>query len=76
MRTHQEMLREIEVRKALGLPRIGLTPEERARAFGDPALAQRDPDEYDKRLVERLKAGLPMSLHDKRRARKFMKGTL
>lgn len=74
MRTHQELLREIELRKALGLPRIELTPEERARAFGDPALAQRDPYEHDRYLVQRLKAGLPLSHHDKRRARRFMRG--
>ena len=73
MRTHQELLREIEVRKALGLPRIELTEEERARAFGDPALAERDPHEYDRHLVQRLQAGLPMSQQDKRRARRFMR---
>jgi hypothetical protein len=73
MRTHQELLREIEVRKALGLPRIELTPEERERAFGDPTLAQRDPDEFDKMLVERLKKGEYLSADWKRRARRFMK---
>ena len=38
MRTHQQLLYEIEIRKALDLPRIELTEEERQRAFGDPAL--------------------------------------
>ena len=32
MRTHQEMLVEIRLRKALGLPRIQLTEEEIGRA--------------------------------------------
>lgn len=73
MRTHQQMLDEIAVRKALGLPRIELTPAERARAFGDPMLAERDPYEYERHLVQRLQAGLPMGHQDKRRARRFMR---
>lgn len=67
------MLREIEVRKALGLPRIELTTEERARAFGDPVLAARDSHDYDRYLAQRLHAGLPMSHQDKARARRFVK---
>jgi hypothetical protein len=75
VRTIQELRAEIEIRKALGLPRIELTQEERIAAFGDPALARcnRDPYEYERHLVQRLKDGLPMSIHDKRRARRFMK---
>lgn len=75
MRTHQELLDEIALRKALGLPRIELTPEERERAFGDPALAQRDPDEFDKMLVERLKKGEYLCADWKRRARRYLKET-
>ena len=75
MRTIQQLRAEIEIRKALGLPRIQLTEEERRAAFGDPALssANRDPYDHDRYLVQRLKDGLPMSMHDKRRARRFMK---
>ena len=73
MRTHQQLLDEIALRKALGLPRLELTPEERERAFGDPALAQRDPDEFDKMLVERLKKGEYLCADWKRRARRFLK---
>lgn len=75
MRTHQQLLDEIKVRKALGLPRIQLTEEERRAAFGDPALsrATRDPYTHERHLVQRLKDGLPMSIHDKRTARRFMK---
>jgi hypothetical protein len=73
MRTHQQMLEEIEVRKALGLPRIELTPEERRRAFGDPALASRDPDARMKDMVSRMQAGLPMSKADKREARRYLR---
>lgn len=75
MRTHQQLLDEIALRKALGLPRIELTPEERERAFGDPTLSQRDPDEFDKMLVERLKKGQYLCADWKRRARRYLKET-
>lgn len=75
MRTHQQLLDEIALRKALGLPRIELTREEREAAFGDPNWAKRDPDAYEKTLVQRLKDGLPMTADDKRRARRFIRET-
>lgn len=71
MRSHQELLREIQVRKALGLPRIELTPQERSRAFGDPSL--RDGQTFDEVLVERFKSGLPMSVEHTRRAKRLIK---
>jgi len=73
MRTHQQMLDEIEVRKALGLPRIELTPEERRRAFGDDQWADRDPDARVKQMVVRMQAGLPMSQADRREARRYLR---
>lgn len=73
MRTHQQLIDEIALRKALGLPRIQLTPEEREAAFGDPTLAQRDPDEFDKMLVQRLKNGEYLCADWKRRARRYMR---
>lgn len=73
MRSHQELLAEIELRRALGLPRIELTPEERSRAFGDPSF-KRD-DSYDRECAERFKAGLPLSIDAKRRARRYIKET-
>lgn len=72
MRTHQELLDEIALRKALGLPRIELTLEERSRAFGDRSF-KRD-DSYDRECADRLRAGLPLSLDSKRRARRYLKG--
>jgi hypothetical protein len=72
MRSHQELLDEIALRKALGLPRIELTQEERSRAFGDPSL-KRD-DNYDGYLAERYKAGLALSVADRRRAKRYIKG--
>ena len=71
MRTIQQLRAEIEVRKALGLPRIELTEEERVEAFGDTQ--ERDQSANVKMLVERFKQGLPLSVHDKRMARKFIK---
>jgi hypothetical protein len=71
MRTIQQLRAEIEVRKALGLPRIELTEEERVEAFGDTQ--ERDQNANVKMLVERLKKGLPLSVHDKRMARKYIK---
>ena len=73
MRTHQQLLAEIKMREEFGLPRIELTAEERARAFGDASLADRDPYAYEKGLVERMQQGLPMSVADKRRAKQFIK---
>jgi hypothetical protein len=73
MRTHQQLIDEIARRKALGLPRIELTPAERIAAFGDTQWAKRDPDAHDLMLVQRLNAGLPLSNEDKRRARRYLK---
>ena len=73
MRTHQELLAEIKVRDALGLPRIQLTEQERIRAFGDASLQGRDPYAREKQLVQRLEQGLPMSIADKREARRYIK---
>jgi hypothetical protein len=71
VRTIQQLRAEIEVRKALGLPRIELTEQERVEAFGDTQ--ERDQNANVKMLVERFKQGLPLSVHDKRMVRKFIK---
>jgi len=71
MRTVQQLRAEIDVRNALGLPRIELTEEERVEAFGDTQ--KRDQNANVKMLVARFKQGLPLSVHDKRMARKFIK---
>ncbi len=71
MRTIQQLRAEIEVRKALGLPRIELTEQERVEAFGDTQ--ERDQNANVKMLVERFKKGLPLSVHDKRMVRKYIK---
>ena len=73
MRTHQQLLAEIKMRKEQGLPRIELTAEERVEQFGDTAWADRDPYAYEKGLVERMEQGLPMSIADKRRAKQYLK---
>jgi hypothetical protein len=71
VRTIQQLRAEIEVRKALGLPRIELTEQERVEAFGDTQ--ERDQNANVKMLVERFKQGLPLSVHDKRMVRKYIK---
>ena len=76
MRTHQQLLNEIKMRKELGLPRIELTDEERAEQFGDTSWADRDPYAYEKGLVERMQAGLPMSIADKRRSKQYLKNKI
>lgn len=73
MRTHQQLIEEIAFRKEHGLPRIELTPEERARAFGDESLINKDPDARNKYLVERLLTGLPLSIADKKVAKQYLK---
>jgi hypothetical protein len=73
VRTHQQLLAEIQMRKELGLPRIELTAEERVEQFGDTTWADRDPHGYEKGLVNRMQAGLPMSIADKRRAKQYLK---
>jgi hypothetical protein len=73
VRTHQQLLAEIKMRKELGLPRIELTEEERVEQFGDTAWGDRDPYAYEKGLVERMQHGLPMSIADKRRAKQFLR---
>lgn len=73
MRTHQQLIEEIAFRKEHGLPRIELTQEERVRAFGDETIANRDPNARSKYLAERLLAGLPMSIADKKTAKQYLK---
>ena len=73
MRTHQQLIEEIAFRKERGLPRIELTQEERARAFGDEALINKDPDARNKHLVERLLTGLPLSVADQKAAKQYLK---
>jgi hypothetical protein len=73
MRTHQQLLDEIKLREELGLPRITLTEEERIMEFGDPDWQNRDPYFREKSLVTMLEQGLPMSMHDKRTAKRYLK---
>ena len=73
MRTHQQLIEEIAFRKEHGLPRIELTPEERVRAFGDEAFGKKNPNSYAEYLVERMLAGLPMSIADKKTAKQYLK---
>jgi hypothetical protein len=71
MRTYDQILAEMQIRKALGMPRIELSPAEKARAFGDAEYRQL-PGRAES-LIERLKAGLPLSISDRREAKRLLK---
>jgi hypothetical protein len=73
MRTIEQLKAEIEIRKQLGLPRLELTPEERARAFGDVGYSNRDKDARIKTMVDRYKNGLSLSNIDIKEVKKYLK---
>lgn len=73
MRTVEQLKAEIEIRKQLGLPRIELTPEERARAFGDVDYSNRDRDDRLKTMVVRYNNGLSLSKSDIKEVKKYLK---
>lgn len=49
-----------------------LTPTERCERFGD-CTEYDTRGEYERGLLERFTAGLPLSLHDKREARRLIR---
>jgi hypothetical protein len=53
-----------------------LSPEEKRERYGDPRMADRKSLEldYENDLVRRFRAGLPLSLDGKRRARRIIRG--
>jgi hypothetical protein len=73
MRTVEQLKAEIEIRKQLGLPRIELTPAERARAFGDVDYSNRDRDDRLKTMVVRYNNGLSLSKSDIKEVKKYLK---
>ena len=73
MRTVEQLKAEIEIRKQLGLPRIELTPEERARAFGDVDYSNRDRNDRLKTMVVRYNNGLSLSKSDIKEVKKYLK---
>ena len=74
MRSYDQLLNEIKIRKELGLPRIELTREERIRAFGDLNLVNRDKDLRIKTMVDRYNNGLSLSKSDIAEVKKYLKG--
>jgi hypothetical protein len=74
LRTHEELLAEIRLRKELGLPRIELTPEEKVRAFGDVEWAKRNPNSRIETMCQRYKDGLPLSISDVKEVKKYLRG--
>jgi hypothetical protein len=75
MRTHEQLISEIKFRKENNLPRIELTPEERARAFGDVVWSQTNRNQSRlETMVERYNKGVPLSLSDKKEVRQYLRG--
>ena len=74
MRTHEELIAEIKFRKENNLPRIELTSEEKARAFGDITWSQsnRRSERLDG-MVERYKLGLPLSKSDIKEVKRYLR---
>jgi hypothetical protein len=74
MRTYEELVAEMKMRKELGLPRLVLTPEEKARAFGDVEWSKRDPNSRIETMVDRFKKGLKLSKSDIKEVKRYLKG--
>lgn len=73
MRTIEQLKAEIAIRKALGLPRIELTLEEKTRAFGDCSYDSRDNSVRIQLMIERQAKGLKLTPHDLKELKKCLK---
>ena len=73
MRTYDQLITEIQLRKIMGLPRIELTAEERARSFGDVNLKNRDRNTRIQEMIYRFKNGLKLSKSDTKEVKKYLK---
>jgi hypothetical protein len=76
LRTYDELKAEIKLRKELGLSRIELTSEERARAFGDADWPNRDKNARINVMCKRYQDGLPLSKSDIKEVKRFLRGKL
>ena len=76
MRPYDELKAVIKLRKELGLPRIELTSEERARAFGDADWPNRDKNARINVMCKRYQDGLPLSKSDIKEVKRFLRGKL
>ena len=72
MRTYDQLLEELKLCKQLGT-RLELTPEEKARAFGDVEYSMRDTTARIKGMCLRYKAGLALSKSDIKEVKKYLK---
>lgn len=75
MRTIEQLREEIAIRKALDLPRIELTIEERARAFGDCSYDYRDNSVRIQLMIDRLSQGLKLSRKDLKELKNYLANT-
>jgi len=74
MRTYTELKAEMKIRKELGLPRLELTPQEKARAFGDTEWASSNANNRMELMVQRFKQGLKLSKSDTKEVKQYLKG--
>ena len=72
MRTYDELLADLKLSKELGVP-FELTPEEKARAFGDVEYSMRDTTARIKEMCLRYKTGLALSKSDIKEVKKYLK---
>jgi hypothetical protein len=76
LRTHEELVAEIKYRRENNLPRIELTPAEKARAFGDVSWSQTDRRMSRlNTMLDRYKSGLPLSKSDIKEVKNYLKNT-
>jgi hypothetical protein len=73
MRTIEQLREEIAIRKALDLPRIELTLEEKKRAFGDCSYDYRDNSVRIQLMIDRLSQGLKLSRNDLKELKSYLK---
>jgi hypothetical protein len=72
MRTYDELLADLKLSKELGVP-FELTPEEKARAFGDVEYSMRDTTARIKEMCIRYTTGLALSKSDIKEVKKYLK---
>jgi hypothetical protein len=76
MRTYEQLIAEIQYRKEMGLPRIELTSEEKARAFGDVNWAKTNRSNIRmETMIDRYRQNLPLSREDKKEVKKYLKNS-
>ena len=72
MRNYVQLLADLKASKELGVP-FELTPEEKAKAFGDVEYSMRDTTARITEMCKRYKEGLALSKSDIKEVKKYLK---